>query len=286
MRSRAPVLILIVLFCIHMFLLGKADAERKTPLQDDGDSYFLLSPVLKITSLEFRGLASDLLFLKALVFYGSTYERKERPRIKPREWNWFYRVMDTATDLDPYFVDPYMLANASLTWEGGMIRETNSLLEKGSRARDWDWQLPFFIGFNHFYFLRDNAKAAEYLYDASKRPGPSSQLASLAVKLEFKERHMENAIIFLEAILTRTEDERTKKEFETRIQALRIRLSLEQAAATYKKKYGGLPPSLDALVQKGFIQEIPIDPYGGTFSIERQGRVASTSDAMLMPGQR
>jgi hypothetical protein len=284
MRSWRTLLIFIVLFPIHVFLLGKAGDGAKTLPRDEMEVSVIPAPILKITSLEFRGLASDLLFLKALVFYGSTFERKERPRITPLEWNWFYHELDAATDLDPYFIDPYLVANSFMTWEGGMIKETNALLEKASRFRDWDWMPPFYIGFNQFYFLHDNAKAAEYLYEASKRPGPSEQLVSIAARLEFKERNTETAIIFLEAILKKTDNEYIKKDFEDRIKMFRIRLFLEKAVAAYKIKYGVIPENLDAVLKKGIIREIPSDPYKGTFSLDRQGRVLSTSDNSLMPG--
>ncbi len=90
--------------------------------------------------------------------------------MKPEEWQWLDKVLTASTDFDPYFVDPYVFANANMTWEGGMIRETNAPLEKGTQYRDWDWT-PFFAGFNSFFFLHDNAKAAEYLVTASQRAG-------------------------------------------------------------------------------------------------------------------
>ena len=78
-----------------------------------------------------------------------------------------------------------------------MVRETNELLEKGTRYRDWDWNLPFYAGFNNFFFLHDNAKASELLATAAQRPGPSEQLLSLAARLAYTEKKTENAIMFL-----------------------------------------------------------------------------------------
>ena len=286
MQGITTTFLLAILVTLHVFFLGKAGTERKTLPSDAGGGFVIPSPVLKITSLEFKGVVSDLLFIKVMVFKGSTYERKEQPLMKPEEWQWFDKTLNASTDLDPYFVDPYVFANANMTWEGGMIRETNALLEKGTQYRDWDWMLPFFVGFNSFFFLHDNAKAAEYLMTASRRPGPSEQLVSLAARLEYKDKKTENAILFLEAIEKKTEDERLKKEYETRISALQARLLLERSVSAYKEKFKRSPVSLQQMIEKGIMKEIPKDPYGGKFSIGPDGEITCTSDYMLMPGQR
>ncbi len=286
MQGRTSAFLLVALVTLHFFLLGKTGIERKTLSSDAGGGFVLPSPVLKITSFEFKGIVSDLLFIKAMVFMGSTYERKDEPRIKPEEWHWLDKVLTASTDLDPYFIDPYYLANAHLTWDGGMIRETNILLEKGTRYRDWDWMLPFFAGFNSFFFLHDNAKAAEFLLTASQRPGPSEQLLSLASRLAYKEKKAENAIVFLEAIAKRTDDERLQKEYETRIRALRTRLYLERSVTAYKARFGRPPDSLQRMIEKGIMKKIPRDPYGGKFSVSPDGEITCTSDYLLMPEQR
>lgn len=286
MQGVTTAFLLATLIPLHVFLLGKASIESKTLPSDAGSVFVLPSPVMKITSFEFKGIVSDLLFIKAMVFKGSTYDRKEQPRMKSDEWQWFDKILTASTDLDPYFVDPYYLANAHMTWEGGMIRETNILLEKGTRYRDWDWSLPFYAGFNSFFFLHDNEKAAEFLVTASQRPGPSEQLLSLASRLAFKEKMTENAILYLQAIVKKIEDERLKKEFETRVRALQARLLLERAVSVYKEKFGRVPDSLKQLIEKGTIKEVPLDPYGGKFSIGPEGKIKCTSDYLLMPKQK
>jgi hypothetical protein len=286
MQVRYTAFLLTALFIFHIFLLQRAVTESKMLPAASESGIVIPTPVLTITSLEFKGLVSDLLFIKALVFKGSTYERKEEPRMKPEEWQWFYRVLVASTDLDPYFFDPYLLANAYMTWEAGMFRETNELLEKGTQYRDWDWMLPFFAGFNSFFFLHDNAKAAELLATASKRPGPSEQLLSLAARLAFKEKKTENAILFLQAITIKTDDERQKKEYETRIRALQTRLFLERSVTAYKARFGRPPISLNKLVETGIVKEIPQDPLGGKFFIGPVGEIACTSDYLLIPYQR
>ncbi|ALC16919.1 hypothetical protein DSOUD_2154 [Desulfuromonas soudanensis] len=278
MRRIVPIVLLCALLPLHVATLRNAGREWKALPQGEETAYTIPGPVLKLTSLEFDGVAADFMFLRALVFYGSTFERTEKPRVKEWEWRRLYNDLAAATDLDPYFLDPYYFAQANLTWEGNLVRETNLLLEKGSQYRDWDWMLPFYTGFNHFYFLKENDQASVYLMEASRRPGATPLIASLATRLALKGKRTENAIFFLREMLRREEDEEVKKTYRIRLEALSGILALERAVELFREQFGYLPTSLDSLVEAGLISKIPIDPYGGKFFISYDGSIGTTSD--------
>jgi hypothetical protein len=278
MRRLLPGIIAILLLPAYLFSLSAVESQRRMLPQDADVSYVLPSPILKITALEFHGLAADFLFLKALTFYGGTVDRKERPRIKEQEWRWMYDVLDASTDLDPYFFDPYYFANANFTWEAHRVKETNALLAKGSRYREWDWTIPFFMGFNEFYFLHDNAKASEYLMEGAKRPDADPILAALAVRMAYKGNRTEIAIAFLQETLEKTKDKNARKELGMRLEVLQGVLALERAVEAYKSTFGKPPHDLKDLPAKGFIARIPVDPYGGEFYLDEDGSVKTTSD--------
>lgn len=124
------VITLAIFSVVHVVALGKITEEAKKVPQAEGSAATLPLPILRITALDYDGLASDFLFLKSLVFLGSTFERKDQPRVKDWEWKWLYHTLEASAALDPYFLDPYYFANANLTWEGKMYQETNTLLEK------------------------------------------------------------------------------------------------------------------------------------------------------------
>lgn len=286
MQRLLVIITLAVLSAVHIVSTGRVMEEAKAVPQAEESAAPLPLPLLKITALDLDGLASDFLFLKSLVFLGSTLERMEQPRVKAWEWKWFYHTLEASTALDPYFLDPYFIANASLTWDGRLYQETNTLLEKGARYREWDSLLPFFIGFNYFYFLQENDKASEYLMEASRRPGAIPIYADLAVKIAYKGRRTENAVIFLQEILNKTEDTTLKKELEMRLEALKGVLHLENAVSRYTIKLGKTPHTLEELIRKRIIPEIPKEPYGGKYYIDAQGTVKTTSESKLMPAVR
>jgi len=284
-------LLLALLATVHIASVGilteKNTAFLKTNQQEQISA--LPAPLLRILAFDYKGIVSDALFIKGIVYIGGFLVQKnhpvERVRLSDSQWRAFLHVMDASTELDPYFQDPYYFANAFLTWDAGMIKEANAFLDKGSRYRHWDWSLPFFAGFNYFYFLQDNDKASEKLMEASRRNNKNLLLASLASKLAFKENKTENSILFLEEMINKTEDEQTREKLKTRLDAFNAILTLEKAVEAYQQKFGRMPEQIDELVKKNILAEIPQDPYGGEYFIDERGQVRTTSETKNLPVQ-
>lgn len=279
-----PFVLMLAMIPAYVTSLSSLSHMHNNLPKGDDVNPVLPSPVLKITSLEHDGIFADLLYLKALVFHGSTYEGdgKKQRQVKEWEYAWIYHTLKASTDLDPYFLDPYFLANSVLVWEANRIREANSLLEKGARYRYWDYWLPYYLGFNYYYFLDDNTKAAEFLMEAARRPDAGSFIPFLAARIAYKGNRTENAIIFLEGILKTTKDDSMRKDYETRLETLKRILFLEKGVAAYEEKIGKKPENLNALIEQRVIGRIPEDPYGGKFYIEKDGSIKTTSDLRSM----
>jgi hypothetical protein len=45
----------------------------------------------------------------------------------------------------------------------------------------------------------------------------------------------------------------------------------------FRKSRGTMPASVEQLVGAGLLTPVPVDPYGGQFYLEADGKVASTS---------
>lgn len=241
-------------------------------------------PIAKAASLEFSGVASDYLMLQTLAFLGEKLMNKQTPM--KEQWQMIYKALDQVTYLDPRFLDPYVLAEMTLPWEAGMVLETNELLTKIIKVRQDDHRPFFFLWYNYFYFLKDPATAAQYLEQASKIPGAPDYYVTLAARSSFYGKQTEAGILFLEEMLSETNDPTRKKFLLLRLQALEKILFLEQKIQAYKEQYKTLPKSLEQLVEKGLINQIPDDPYGGVFYIADKEQVYSTSKLVLSaPGK-
>ena len=260
----------------NVFALKTVSLEREKLRREEGIGLVMPSAVARIAALEFKGIFADIIFSRAMTYYGGKLIRNEV--ITEEEWDWIYKNMELATDLDNYFLDPYYFGAVNLSWGANKVKEANALLEKAFKYRDWDWTIPFYLGFNHFYFLQDNEKASFYLMESARRGKSGSLIATLAARLAYQGRRTENAIIFLQEIIKKTDDDIVKKSYETRLNALKVILFLERAVAVYQDRFKKQPERLDELIAKGVITAIPKDPYGGKFYIDKDGSIKTTSE--------
>jgi tetratricopeptide (TPR) repeat protein len=233
-------------------------------------------PIIRVLSLEFKGIVSDLMLLDALAFYGESIS--EMRDISTSEWQYFYRRLSRIADLDPRFWDTYLLAESVLAWDAKMYEEVNSLLEKAAKYRPKDYQPYFYIGFNYFFFLKDGKKAAPYLRRAAALPGAPVFLPGLAARVSLQADETKAALLFLGELISNSNDPFTRNHLIKRFQALKIIHDLEEKIVAYINENDNLPDSLLDLVKTGLIDEIPQDPYGGEFILLDNGRVYTTSE--------
>ena len=156
---------------------------------------------------------------------------------------------------------------------------SNKLLERGVRNNPDVWQLPFYLGFNYQFFLKDYKKAAQYISLAASIKGSPPYLPLLASRLYVQADNPEYAYEFLARMYQSTKDEKIRGEILRRMNLVKadaILVQLQKAADYYSKVYKTVPGNLGALVQAHIIKEVPEEPNGGMFYITPEGRVRST----------
>ena len=237
--------------------------------------YVLPSKFSGVLAVGNQGLLSDFLFLKTMTFIGERLQTKQQ--LAPDDWNFVSHSLDVVTDLDPYFLDPYILAQGFFPWDAGQPKEAIRFLKKGFEHMPDQWRLPFYIGFNYFYFLGDYGKGGEYIMEAAKIPGSHGFLPALAARLSYYGGKAKTAILFLRDMVAQTEDPRLRKTLELRIYALEQADFLETHLELYKKEQGRSASDLSELIAAGYIDRLPVEPYGGEWVILENGRVFSTS---------
>jgi tetratricopeptide (TPR) repeat protein len=248
--------------------------NRALVRQETRADFVLPSQFSRILAFGYKGLLSDYQFLKLTTFLGERF--LEREPMTEEDWRYFKSGVESVTDLDPYFLDPYFLAEGFLTWEAGQFKEANRLLEKGVQHRVWDWRLPYFVGFNYFYFLQDYEKGAEYVMQASRVPGAPEYLPTLGARLAYYGGKTETGILFLKGMLANSASPTVRKTLQLRLLALERAAHIEEVVQKFEKEHGRLPQS-NELVSMGYLEELPTDPYGGQWVIMKNGRVFSTS---------
>lgn len=195
----------------------------------------------------------------------------------PPEYFNMYRTLEAATLLDPYNADPYYFANAIFTWDAGRVVEVNKLLEYGMNYRTWDSMMPFFAGFNAGYFLKDFEKASRHMARAAEISG-SPGIAHLASRYFYEAGELSAAIEFLTQIERMAPSVREAEFYRFRKEALQAVSLIQTALGVYRQRYGQPPDSLQDLVTDGVLDLLPVDPYGGKFFVDNEGKVRSTSN--------
>lgn len=238
--------------------------------------YIPQAEVLKFVAADQKLLLADSLVMKTLFYFGSLVEKSTARFVLPPDYFTIYKTIETAVTLDPYNMDAYYFAQAVLVWDAKRIKEANTLLEHGMKYRDWDHQLPFFLGFNYAYFLKDYQNAAKYYRKAADMSG-EPLLANLAGRYMYEAGQTDLALAYLGTMENSARNAAIKKEFQVRIAAFAEVKRIESAIARYTSDVGMVPATVGALLQKGYLKEPPVDPYGGQFFIDEKGQVRSTS---------
>lgn len=270
---------LLILFVLLVFLCGltmlQAEQLRTRPLlvklgaPPDGQAISLVAGAQK-------PLLSWWWVTRVMVYFGSLVEPDARKMRVPPEYYNMYKTIEAAIRLDPYNMDAYYFAQAAFTWDIGRIKEVNALLLHGMKYRDWDYQLPFYAGFNAAYFLKDYKEGARLMRLAAER-SDNILLTNLAARYFHQARQTDLGIAFLELVMKKTRDQNLLDVYRIRLAALHAARVIEVAVADYLEQTGHPPETLAVLLSTGLLDRIPEDPYGGTFYLEADGSVKSTS---------
>ncbi|WP_236025859.1 hypothetical protein [Geomonas azotofigens] len=274
-----PILVgyLAVVFALADYMRSKPFVEKL--------GYIPSVNTMKAMSADHRETVGALLMLKVLMYYGGLVDKASNELEMPIDYPAMSRTIDASLKLDPYNMDGYYFAQAILTWNVGQVALANTFLERGMEYRDWDWQLPYFVGFNYAYFLKDYGRAAKYYRRAAELSG-NNMFISLAGRYMQRSGSTEMAIVYLGNMARNSRDQAVKKSLLVRQAAFIRVLELEKARDAFVQQHGKLPGSLEELVRAGLLRGIPRDPYGGKFILQSDGSISSTSGFSFSGGKK
>ncbi|MFZ5776519.1 MAG: hypothetical protein ACOY3Z_13665 [Thermodesulfobacteriota bacterium] len=266
----------------HVFSYARLERVRMQAARSSHIQHIkpIMPPALaRLAAGEFKGLMADFMTLEASsgIGYYLLQQDIKMHDIPPEAWDVIYELLEISQKLDPYFSDNYRIVQPFFTWAAQRPQQAISFLKKGMDARDWDWELPFFIGFDYFFFLDDNLQASHYLQEAYSRPSGkgSITLATLSAKLLQKSGKTEVGIAYLTALLQEELNETQRNAFEMRLNDLRRVLVVEKAVAAYQVRFGHPPENTEALLRAGILSAIPENSYDKTmpYCIDQTGKV-------------
>ena len=282
---RKPLLFALLLI-LYIVVLLPFTAYMKNKPYEEKIGYIPKGEVLCYISADQKEILAATIVMKVLFYFGAQVDKSFNKLDMPPDYPAMSRSLHAAVKLDPYNMDAYYFAQATLVWDAKQVQLASNLMEYGMKYRTWDFYLPFFAGFNYAYFMKDYAKAAEFYKRAGELSG-AELFINLAGRYLFESGQSKMAIDYLTVMEKGASTPAIKKSFQIRLQAIKEGYRIELARDHYVQEKRHLPSSVEELCKKGYLASKPVDPYGGTFYLGTDGTVRSTSKfAFGVPGNK
>lgn len=276
MRILSIFFIISTLFFSH-YLLEKYIFSR------DIKSFITTPPAPSPSLFRLSGMGNDGavamgIWLELLPYIGELLLRKEFAA--RADWNYIAGSVESVTRIDPYFYDAYLVAVTLLDQNPLYLDLSLKLGEKGTNFLPERWDIPFFTGYNYLHYKKDRNMALHFLKLSCQRPRVPSYVPGLVGTLLYEKGDYNDMKKFYENLLKGSSyPEIFRKIFELELENINNLIILENALQNFLKSYGRIPFSLDELVEKGFIDFIPQEPFGGKYYIDgREKRIKTTSE--------
>ncbi len=260
--------IIIVLWLFSIIRLQLiVDKKRKKPLREllvEELAYFPSGKFLKPVVIEYENFVADLVWLRAIQYYGHHL-------MTDRRYTWLGHIFNILTQLDPKFVGAYRFGGMTLAWDAREPEEAIKLLRRGMRLNPLRWEFPFDIAFIYYMILKDYERAGDYFYLAGRMPetwGISQRWAAFSYGKSENRRDF-GKIIFQD-LYQSTKNPEMKKIARRGLKFIKREEDidyLQGGVDKYYQKYKKYPKNLQELLTFGFIDSIPKEPTGGFYNI-------------------
>ena len=200
----------------------------------------------RLSSLGFETVVSDYYWLQALQLVGG--ERSDVRKYAPL----IIRLIDVVTALDPWVGHPYRFAAVWLTDSEASVRAANRLLRRGIAHDPLDWRNRYHLGFNYFFYLEENVRAADVFEEALPLPGVPNYLGVLVARLRLSQGGLEMAAGFLSELARNAQDEYARAEYLKaldEVETERRARYLDAAREEYWRRHGRDIESVEDLLR-------------------------------------
>jgi tetratricopeptide (TPR) repeat protein len=271
----------IFLFFIIIFLFGslairkRLEEQRKKNILKTEFRYVLPGNFYKMIASGYDKAIGTFFWLQSLQNMDVTDQ-------KPKKFSFLYGLLNTAALLNPLYQPIYVAGGGFLAVIFRDYKGAEDLFLKGLEVFPENLQIHSYLSMLYMHELNDYDKAAYYMDKASKLPGAPPWYRELSARLYVESQRPEIALKMLISLHQATMNEDLKKELSRKIKLVIIDkqiLELKSLAKVYSERYGDLT-SIDELVSKGFLKELPRDPFGKNYYLNSKGefKTPSTSE--------
>ncbi len=257
-------------------ITAAAQAHLRLPAPGERDARFVPSPALaRGAAFGFDAVVADAYWLQAVQVVGASRgdPSAEAPLLA--------RLIDVVTSLDPFVDHPYRFAAVWLTDSVASVKQANALLERGIAFHPTEWRNRFYLAFNQFFFLAEDAQAAQTLDAAISLPGAPRYLGRLAARLRSAGDGLEPAAAFLQQLVAEAPDGYARAEYERaldEIEAERRARLLDRAREEFRRRTGRDIERVEDLARgpSPVLRALPPEPNGWEWVLSPEGKIVSS----------
>jgi hypothetical protein len=203
-----------------------------------------------------------------------------------QEYRDVYDYANLVTDLDPHLYFAYTFAGLTISFNRGRetwvnTAESTAILEKGLKAFPTDPSLKGYLAYNLAYFHKEYRRAGLLLREVAGLPGVPAYVGPLATRLLAQGGDFDSGLALAQTLRDSARDPETRAAFARRVKEIeleRVLQTVDRANAAYRQRMGRSAATLAELLLSGDLSLPPVDPLGGTISIDADGRARSDSE--------
>ena len=257
----------IVALVSSMFLSRWLDTQRASnQTSGEDESLYLNGQTARRMSLAFNGLASDWYWMRSLQYVGrkiiNTPENVQIDNLGQLNLKLLAPLLDTATTLDPEFLDPYEYAAVVLPAVD--VQQAIRITRKGIQANPTKWKLYHHLGY--IYWQQKDFKAAGEAYDlGSKIPEAPAWMSVMKARMADEGGSRSTAREIYKRMYEQSTDETVKEMARRRLMqldSLDERDVLGKVVSAFRSSVGRCPTNWAEVGPVLRKLQIPLDSTG------------------------
>ena len=233
---------------------------------------------LKAITFGYGSLAADLIYIWSIQYY-SNYQIADRYDYLDQIYR---RVI---AELDPHYVDPYLVGSMIMSVEANRNDLALQLLDEGIANNPAEWILPFSAGFLCYNTLHDYSRARGYFEKVIQIPGAPPAARRFYAEMYNRLGDKRTSLKYWSEIHETADSDYVRQVSWLHVHDLSIDVALEELTERverYRRDRGTLPARLQDLVRAGLFSSLPADPEGRLYLYDpRTGRVTCQSRRLL-----
>jgi hypothetical protein len=236
---------------------------------------------LKFATFGYSDLAADLIYIWSIQYY-SNYQIRDRYDYLDQIYR---RVI---AELDPHYIDPYLVGSMIMSVEAGRNDLALRLLDDGIAKNPREWILPFSAGFLCYNTLHDYARARGYFENVIGIPGAPSTAKRFYAEMYRRLGDKRTSLKYWSEIYDSADSSYVRQVSWLHVHDLSIEVALEDLGRqvdAFRHDRGALPGRLEDLVREGYLTSVPVDPEGHRYLYDSQTGLVSCQSRRLLLGR-